>query len=272
MSSLNVNELTSLLMHLSRDLARDTSGAAVSMDPKLAPTFAEIGSGHAVFCGDGSPLTQVCWLGFEQPLTTDQLDEVERFFSGRATNWEYVIHPMCDPSVLSVVVSRGHGHAQYENVMAIELANWSLGSTSHDPIGISVVEVAGSARIDWASLSMRAFFGGDIPENCTNLANIIAASSATRAYLATIDGQPAGCASMSVGDRAVYLGGAATLPEYRGKGVQSALLRKRIADAQANGASVAFCECLVGSQSQRNQERAGFRVLHTKIVLTRDDG
>jgi GNAT superfamily N-acetyltransferase len=54
--------------------------------------------------------------------------------------------------------------------------------------------------------------------------------------------------------------GAATLPEHRGHGCQSALLAHRFQAARAEGACVAVTRTAAGSASQRNLERAGMRI------------
>ncbi len=59
---------------------------------------------------------------------------------------------------------------------------------------------------------------------------------------------------------AALVDGAATLPEYRGHGCQSALLAHRFHAASKEGARVAVTRTGAGSASQRNLERAGMRV------------
>lgn len=59
---------------------------------------------------------------------------------------------------------------------------------------------------------------------------------------------------------AALVDGAATLPEHRGHGCQTALLARRFQAARAEGARVAITRTAAGSASQRNLERAGMRV------------
>lgn len=54
-------------------------------------------------------------------------------------------------------------------------------------------------------------------------------------YLAMLDGRPAGCAAMFVDDGLAWLTFAGTLPDSRRRGVQRALLRRRLADGLALG-------------------------------------
>ncbi len=87
-----------------------------------------------------------------------------------------------------------------------------------------------------------------------------------RLYIATVDGTPAGFAALYASEGVGSLAGAATVPRFRGRGCQSALLRRRIADATADGCDLIASQATPGSVSQRNMERAGLRVAYTKAV------
>jgi ribosomal protein S18 acetylase RimI-like enzyme len=87
-----------------------------------------------------------------------------------------------------------------------------------------------------------------------------------RLYLARVDGEPAGAAVLTVGDGIGYLANASTLPEYRRRGVQTALIARRLADASAAGVELVCSGTAFGSPSQRNLERAGLHVAYTKAV------
>jgi len=87
-----------------------------------------------------------------------------------------------------------------------------------------------------------------------------------RGFLAELDGEPAGCATTWVRGEVGWFGSAATLPELRRRGVQGALFRARIADAQASGLRWLMTDCEVGTSSHRNAERAGFRHASSRQV------
>ncbi len=57
-------------------------------------------------------------------------------------------------------------------------------------------------------------------------------------------------------------------PEFRGRGCQTTLLQRRLADAAAAGATLAIAEASPGSISQRNMERTGLRTAYTKAIWT----
>jgi GNAT superfamily N-acetyltransferase len=63
-----------------------------------------------------------------------------------------------------------------------------------------------------------------------------------------------------------YLATAATLPEHRGRGVQGALVRHRIAVARGAGCDLVVGHTAVGSASQRTMERNGLRLAFTKAL------
>ena len=67
--------------------------------------------------------------------------------------------------------------------------------------------------------------------------------------------------------RILALFGAATLPQFRGHGVQTAFLYARMAAAAKAGCDVAVTVTLGGSTSQRNAERAGFHVAYSKATM-----
>jgi len=80
-----------------------------------------------------------------------------------------------------------------------------------------------------------------------------------RLYLATVDGQLAAAAALQVHGGVGYLASASTLPAHRNKGCQSALIRRRIRDAVAEGVDLVSGLAILGSTSQQNMERAGLR-------------
>lgn len=249
----------------SQDFARATGEAMESLEPGSNPAWAKVGTGSAVFCGDRSPLSQVAWIGYKSEFDDRDFEVVEGFYRGRADSWEYVLTPYSDTSLVGKVIQRGWSDVQYENVMGRQLSQGS----ELDSKDVDVQIVTESNADAWAHVSMSGFFGDTVPPEFANLSQIIARTEGTIRFLAYLDGVPAGAASLLSNGETCYLGGAATLEEFRGRGAQAALLNVRLRHAVESGCNLAVCECLPGSQSQRNQERAGFQVLYTKMVMTR---
>ena len=80
-------------------------------------------------------------------------------------------------------------------------------------------------------------------------------------YIAEVAGLPVGMASFPVIGGVGHCGTAGVLPGYRRRGIQSALIRRRLSDALSFG-----CDLVVGGNSPettafRNFERAGLRLI-----------
>ncbi len=84
-------------------------------------------------------------------------------------------------------------------------------------------------------------------------------------YIAFVDGEPAGAAALTIHGTLGHLANVATIPEFRGRGVQTALIRQRIRDAATAGCT----QIVSGSSneiSKRNLERAGLREIYRNTV------
>lgn len=88
-------------------------------------------------------------------------------------------------------------------------------------------------------------------------------------FLARVDGRPAAVGVARVDGADALVDGAATLPEFRGRGLQKALLRARLAYAREQGAEVAFSRTGAGSISQANMLKLGLRPLVESVAWRR---
>jgi GNAT superfamily N-acetyltransferase len=73
---------------------------------------------------------------------------------------------------------------------------------------------------------------------------------------------PAG--TLCIHEGVALLGGAATVPEMRRRGLQTALIAARMQYAFEHGCDLLMMVAEPGSNSQRNAERNGFRVAYTR--------
>jgi ribosomal protein S18 acetylase RimI-like enzyme len=136
-----------------------------------------------------------------------------------------------------------------------------------EPADVEVVEAAESDMADFARIHLD---GHEVPRENREAAEAAVrgwfGKPSWRLYLAKVDGVPAGSAALTVGGGLGYLANAATAPEMRGRGCQTALLARRIADAAAAGCDEVVSLAEFGSGSQRNLERAGLGVAFTQAV------
>jgi len=87
-------------------------------------------------------------------------------------------------------------------------------------------------------------------------------------YFARVDGKPAAEGILYVRDSVGYLADASCDPAFRRRGLQAALLARRIADAREAGADFVCSGAAYLSTSHRNMERAGMRILFNRAIWT----
>ena len=88
-------------------------------------------------------------------------------------------------------------------------------------------------------------------------------------YLALYKGKPTGISVLYIEGDVATLSVAATLPEYRGLGIHSALIGQRIQSAKQKGATYIISEASFGSASHRNMISAGLTLAYTKSLWTK---
>lgn len=83
-------------------------------------------------------------------------------------------------------------------------------------------------------------------------------------YVAFQDGQPAAAAALYIDGIYAWLGIGSTLPEFRSKGAQAALIARRIADGLAQGVEYFISETESFNTSYQNLVRAGFECVYAR--------
>ena len=137
-------------------------------------------------------------------------------------------------------------------------------------MGILIRHVQPEEAKEWSRLSARVFFAEHAPQ-FEDFFHPWAAPEHPLSLAAFVDGRMAACASGLIVPEHKMAGffGAGTLPEFRGRGIQTAFMRERLALAQRAGCDLAVTLTMPGTTSQRNVERAGFRVAYTKVVVSK---
>ena len=84
--------------------------------------------------------------------------------------------------------------------------------------------------------------------------------------MAIFKGEPAGIGVLFQYDGIGTLAASATVPEFRNKGVHSALISKRLEKARQLNCNLIVGQAAYGSVSQRNMERVSMKIAYTKGV------
>jgi hypothetical protein len=89
-------------------------------------------------------------------------------------------------------------------------------------------------------------------------------------YFASEDDIPIGIGVLFSKSDVAYLAEGVTIPEFRARGAQTALISRRLVDASGNSSRLVFSRAQFGSTSQRNLERAGLESRYTLAIWTKE--
>jgi len=188
------------------------------------------------------------------------LKMVRSRYSGGRKAYGWVTGPLTRPHDLGERLV-GAGLAKADEMAGMALTDLDV-QIRADPT-IDVREATLHEAQSASEMMARAY---GIPEEVARFFNVLLAMSESkvnnRGYFAYVDGgaQPVGWSYLVFlpDSPIVLLGGAATLPEHRGRGIYSALVAKRLADARAEGRRAAVIQA-VRSTSAPIAAKLGFR-------------
>jgi len=232
------------------------------------PTAAEnIAGGIALFGGVKYPSNQIVGMGLNAAIADDDMDRVEHFFRSRGVASTVVVSPLADESLRNLLGERGYRIAEFNSVLIRRI---SASESCKPPDDIVIERVTPQTVRPWMQAIARGF-SQDV-DAAEEIFGGFAALPGALAFLARIEDKAVGgCGGRIIPEaRIASLFGAATLPEYRCRGVQTALIARRLHEAAQAGCEYAVVSTNPGSGSQRNMERRGFRLAYTKVVMTRE--
>jgi GNAT superfamily N-acetyltransferase len=214
--------------------ARACRGCAESfhqMHPDFPIAVEEIGGGYAVFAGVDSPVTQAIGVGLSGEVSDAELDHLQEFFSSRGAAAAIELCPLVDMSLYERFAKRRFHLLEVSDVLFRKLP-MPDGSADATPSDVTVRSA--------------------VPEEAKLWSETVA-----------------GGAAVSTRGGVCGLFGASTLPAFRRRGVQTALMSARLAWATERGCDLAVSIAQPGSASHRNIERRGFRVAYSRTKLIR---
>jgi GNAT superfamily N-acetyltransferase len=252
------------------------SGEAARRRCAATPGFViAVAGAVASFAEPGSPFNKVAGLGFGGVPDAAELDEVEEAFAACGAPVQVELAHLGDPAIGPLLTGRGYRLVSFENVLGLALTG-EPGRIM--PPGVEVRPSGEEEFESWADVVADGFAHPDLQgvpsheefsrEVIARSERDLAAAGAVR-YLALRDGVVAGGASLRLADGVAQLTGAATAPAHRRRGVQTALLSARLADAAAAACDIAVVTTQPGSKSQQNIQRRGFDLLYTRAVLVK---
>ena len=209
-------------------------------------------------------MTQTFGLGIFEPLTEKTLDTIESFFRERGSPVCHEVSPFAGASALALLCEQNYRPFEISHVLYRPIKDALAPIAVQDRIRVRVISTEEAAL--WSEVNARGW-AHDHPEFQSvllELGIILAGREQTLCFLAELDGQPGAAGVLCIHEGVALLGGAATVPEMRRRGLQSALLDHRLHCARERGCDVAMIVAEPGSNSQRNAQRTGFQIAYTR--------
>ena len=222
----------------------------------------------------GRKLNHVTGLGMGAPVDSGELARLEAAYAAHGLETQVDACPHADSGTLAVLAERGYAANAFSNTYVRHLAPadaYAAAGSGIEIIADRVLVAATFAGDSVAGFSVQAV--NRPPILLETLARIALQRSDTLLFAAAVDGKVAGTAGMSLVETPAgllaHLYIASTLPAYRGRGIQLALLHARLAAARNAGCTLASVTARPANTSARNTERAGFSLAYTKTTFAK---
>jgi GNAT superfamily N-acetyltransferase len=246
--------------------AADCAEAACSLDPTRCASVASVAGGYLTFCGPSSPLTHAIGVGMTGPVSIEQLDEIEEFFASRDAPVSIDVTPHTDPALHEMLSDRDYKISEFSNVLVR-----AVRPDEPAPQCPSQARVR-EARQSESELYARTVVSGFLSRQDLNdeeliVGRILFGMPHSKPFFAEVEGEIAGGCGLSVRGGVASCFGDSTLPVFRGRGVHTAMICARIAEAISAGCDIMTAGTQPGSASQRNYQRLGFTVAYSKVTM-----
>ena len=250
--------------------ARQAAGTA-----DVAAEAVPIAGGSMCFSGPGSWSNQAAGLGLDGPVSGEDLDRLVDFYVSRGTEPRIEVCPFVDSTLVRGLAERGFELREFENVLAREIGPDEDLQAIHPrgwPAGLEIREVDGAdeaAVATFVDVSTSGFrpAGQPVDARLDAIMRRMFELSRVRAFLAELDGVAAGGGAMESGTNVAALFGTSVLPAFRRRGLQVALMLRRLEAVREAGCSLATIGSRPGVPTERNAGRIGFSVAYSKVVL-----
>lgn len=224
-----------------------------------------IAGADVVFDGPESPVTQTFGLGMRDCPSPEEVDAIEQFFTTRGAATQHEVSPFAGMATLELLCARGYQPIEISSVMYQPIG--TAPETTGLPPHIHVRKIDHDEAALWSKANARGWthehpelepFMGDVGV-------LLAHRENSACFLAEIDGQIAATGALAIRDGVALFAGASTVPEFRRRGLQGALLASRIRYAREQGCDLLMMVAEPGSESQRNAQRHGFLIAYTRL-------
>ncbi|MEK3885457.1 GNAT family N-acetyltransferase [Paenibacillus sp. PL2-23] len=192
------------------------------------------------------------------------VDDIIRFFREHNRPFQFEIMPAkANGELLGYLSQRGfyqNGfHTTMFGVPALHLPSFSSGITIRE---LNRDEFALYGQLHCLGTGLNVNGASHVADNNS----ILFDRPGWRFFIGFVEDQPAGVAVMYINHNVASLTFAATVPELRRRGLQTAFVQERIREAARASCELVVSQCAYASTSQNNMERSGMRVGYTRAT------
>ncbi len=243
-----------------------TVAAYVAHDARDPARAAAFGDGALIAFGPGRYVNRAIGVSLDD-LDDRRLDELEAFYAAAALAPALEVASWAPAPLITRLAGRGYVVAWFRNVYVAALDDHPM--PAHP--AMTVRQVTAGSLDEWLDVlrrsnAMTSPADARVSDEYARAAHDVAGATD---FLADLDGTAVGCGSLVRDGGIGWLGGAATIAEYRQRGVQGALVRHRMAVAHAAGCELAVATAMPAGGSARNLARLGFTLAYCQAVMTR---
>ncbi len=200
------------------------------------------------------------------PVSEDVLDKIENFYNSNDCPATIRVCPLAHALLLENTRKRGYVLKGFTYRWVLDLSVWESPFTNPDD-RIRVAQA--SEEIEWARTLSAGFEDSD---ELPLVEDIVLDRTFFRVpnnipVVAIENGRICAGGVLEIGEQVSALFSTSTLPSYRKRGLQTALLDWRLRYAKEHGSNLATIETDPDSASQRNVERMGFRLAYVTSQL-----
>lgn len=258
---------SALVLRVERTAARLTAMEVESLAdtvPSSGAHWRPLDGGIVAAMGAGRYINRAVGVTLGERPADELLDELEAFYESAGLPPALEVCPWSSSDLVGALQRRGYTVAWFRNVYAHGLRGLPPRSR------VQIDDVGDDLEAEWTDILGSQYEPGT-PErqNSDEFCAAVHRVAGAQNLVAIIDGKAVGTGSLTPVRTVAWLGGAATLPDARGRGVQHALLIDRLHRASRMGCRMAAVTAVPDGVSARNLLRVGFQLLYTQAVMTR---
>jgi GNAT superfamily N-acetyltransferase len=233
----------------------------------------DVAGGRALCATEASPLNKVLGLGLGVPVDDADLDTIEAFYDERGIPVQIELCPLAAPGLSARLTQRGYQLQGFENQLVRVLGADPVPEMASPRVTVA----AAGLEATWLRVVAEAFAAGEDagavpvpppPDTVERLQHIMQGflHPDFDKLLVWVDGEPAAAACAYIIDGILGIAGTATLPAFRRRGAQHAVVAHALNRALGR-AELAMATTEPGGTSQRTFERLGFQVVYTRAIF-----